>query len=56
VTHDLAQAAFLTEEIAVLRDGRVEARGALPDLERQTTSSFVTEFIGAQRRLLEALR
>ncbi|HEV8479878.1 MAG TPA: ATP-binding cassette domain-containing protein [Candidatus Eisenbacteria bacterium] len=55
VTHDMAEAAYLGDEIAVLRDGRVVQRGTARDLLERPADPFVTEFIRAQR-VLEAPR
>lgn len=49
VTHDMGEAAFLGDEIALMRDGRVVQRGAFSDLVRHPAEPFVTEFIRAQR-------
>jgi osmoprotectant transport system ATP-binding protein len=51
VTHDLAEAAYLGDEIVLMSEGRVVQRGALEDLRTTPASSFVTEFINAQRGL-----
>ena len=51
VTHDLAEAAYLGDEIVLMNEGRVVQRGTLEDLRTQPASSFVTEFINAQRGL-----
>lgn len=52
VTHDIAEAAFLGGEIALMRQGRIVQRGAFEDLLRRPADPFVTEFIRAQRPLL----
>ena len=49
VTHDLGEAAFFGETIVLLRDGRIEQSGGLPDLIERPASGFVTQFINAQR-------
>jgi osmoprotectant transport system ATP-binding protein len=51
VTHDMAEAAFVAGEMAIMRAGRILQRGALPDLVRNPADPFVTEFIRAQRLL-----
>src|SRR3954467_7338146 len=51
VTHDLAEAAYLGDEIVLMNAGRVVQRGSLADLQSNPTSDFVTEFITAQRAL-----
>jgi len=55
VTHDMAEAAYLGDEIALLRDGHVVQRGSARDLLERPADPFVTEFIRAQR-VLEAGR
>jgi osmoprotectant transport system ATP-binding protein len=51
VTHDLAEAAYLGDEIVLMSEGRVVQRGTLEDLRAKPASTFVTEFINAQRGL-----
>jgi len=51
VTHDMGEAAYLGDEIALMRDGRVVQRGSLSDLLDHPADPFVTEFIRAQRPL-----
>lgn len=50
VTHDMAEAAWLGDEIALLRDGRLVQRGTMSDLMTKPAEPFVTDFIQAQRR------
>lgn len=52
VTHDLAEAAFLGDEIVLLNEGRVVQQGTLADLREHPANAFVTEFINAQRQLV----
>jgi len=49
VTHDLAEAAFVADEIVLLRQGRIVQRGTARDLLERPTEPFVTEFVRAQR-------
>jgi osmoprotectant transport system ATP-binding protein len=49
VTHDLAEAGFLGDDILLMRDGRVVQQGGLADLEAHPADPFVTRFIQAQR-------
>jgi osmoprotectant transport system ATP-binding protein len=49
VTHDLAEAAYLGEEIVLMSEGRVVQKGSLRELKDQPASSFVSEFVSAQR-------
>ena len=51
VTHDLAEAAYLGDEIVLMSEGRVVQRGTLDDLRSRPASPFVTDFIEAQRTL-----
>jgi osmoprotectant transport system ATP-binding protein len=52
VTHDLAEAAYLGDEIVLMNAGQVVQRGSLADLRERPATSFVTEFLNAQRTLL----
>jgi osmoprotectant transport system ATP-binding protein len=49
VTHDMAEAAFLADEIVLLKDGRVAQRGRYQDLVERPSEDFVSEFLKAQR-------
>ncbi|MBN9414884.1 ABC transporter ATP-binding protein [bacterium SCN 62-11] len=49
VTHDMGEAAFLAEEIALLKDGRVVQKGSYEDLVQRPADPFVSEFLRAQR-------
>lgn len=49
VTHDMGEAAFLGEEIIILRDGRLVQQGSLAELLDNPGEKFVEEFIRAQR-------
>jgi osmoprotectant transport system ATP-binding protein len=51
VTHDLAEAAFLGNEIVLMNEGRIVQRGSISDLRDKPAIPFVTEFINAQRML-----
>lgn len=56
VTHDMAEAATLAESIAVMRDGKIVQRGPMRELVDAPVDAYVTEFVRAQRSLVEALR
>ena len=56
VTHDMAEAAYVADAIAVMRDGKVLQRGTMKELVDAPAHPFVAEFVGAQRTLAEALR
>jgi osmoprotectant transport system ATP-binding protein len=51
VTHDLAEAAYFSERIVLLRQGRIVQEGSYASLERTPADEFVHEFIRAQRVL-----
>lgn len=51
VTHDMAEAAYVAGEMAIMRAGRILQRGTVSDLARNPADPFVTEFIRAQRLL-----
>jgi len=49
VTHDLGEAAYLAQEIVLLRDGVVIQRGSFAALRDAPAHPYVSEFIQAQR-------
>ena len=49
VTHSLDEAAYLGDEVALMRDGRVIQRGTLRQFVAAPADPFVREFIEAQR-------
>jgi osmoprotectant transport system ATP-binding protein len=49
VTHDMAEAAYLGDIIAIMKDGRVLQTGSFRDLVERPLDPFVTDFIAAQR-------
>jgi len=50
VTHELAEAAWLGDQIVLLHQGRVIQAGAFASLRDNPAESFVSDFINAQRR------
>jgi osmoprotectant transport system ATP-binding protein len=52
VTHDLAEAAYLGNDIVLMNEGRIVQRGSIGDLQEKPASPFVSEFINAQRTLV----
>jgi osmoprotectant transport system ATP-binding protein len=51
VTHDMGEAAYLGDEIALMRDGVILQRSPVRDLLERPADPFVTQFIQAQRPL-----
>lgn len=49
VTHDLAEAIYLGDEIVLMNEGRILQQGSIVDLRERPASRFVSEFINAQR-------
>ncbi|MEO8877267.1 MAG: ATP-binding cassette domain-containing protein [Polyangiaceae bacterium] len=56
VTHDLAEAAYLADAIAIVHDGVILQKGTMRELIDAPADPFVSELLGAQRSLTEALR
>jgi len=55
VTHDMGEAAYLGDDIVLMREGRVIQRGPLADLLERPAEGYVTDFIRAQRSPLPPL-
>ncbi len=53
VTHDLHEAAFFSDEILLLKAGRVVQRGTIEQLMHTPADAFVEQFIRAQRSVHE---
>lgn len=51
VTHDVAESAFLADELVLLHDGRIVQRGTPDTLLARPVEPFVRAFLGAQRSL-----
>lgn len=49
VTHDMGEAAFLADEIILLKEGRVVQRGTPRELVENPSEEFVSDFLKAQR-------
>ncbi len=49
VTHDMGEAAYLGDEIALMRDGAIIQIGPLNDLRQRPAEPFVSDFLKAQR-------
>jgi osmoprotectant transport system ATP-binding protein len=55
VSHDIGEAGFLGDRIALLKSGRIVQMGTLEELVRNPADKFVTAFINAQRSPLESV-
>lgn len=55
VTHDIGEAGYFGDTIVLLRDGAIVQQGAMRALLDKPADGFVTDFIRAQRGLLEQL-
>lgn len=51
VTHDLAEATYFSDTISLFHEGRLIQHGQFSDLERNPSSSFVTNFMTAQQSI-----
>jgi osmoprotectant transport system ATP-binding protein len=49
VTHDMAEAAFFSKHLVLMRAGRVVQQGSYEDLVNSPAQDFVKEFVKAQR-------
>lgn len=52
VTHDMGEAAYLADQIVLMREGEIVQQGTLQDFQQRPANSFVTEFMSAQRGLV----
>lgn len=50
VTHDMGEAGFLGDQVALLGEGRIVQRGAFESLIESPADEFVSRFVSAQRR------
>jgi osmoprotectant transport system ATP-binding protein len=55
VTHDLTEAAYLADTIVLMRRGRILQQGTLGQMLEAPADEFVTRFVRAQRRHLDAV-
>jgi osmoprotectant transport system ATP-binding protein len=49
VTHDLGEAAYLADDVVLMREGHILQRGALRELATHPADPFVSDFLAAQR-------
>ena len=53
VTHDMAEAGYIADSIVLMREGQIIQQGTLDDLRERPANDFVSEFITAQRSLIQ---
>ena len=53
VTHDMGEAGYLGDTIVLMREGAVVQTGSLDDLRERPAAQYVTEFLNAQRSLVQ---
>ena len=53
VTHDMAEAGYIGDSIVLMQAGQIVQQGTLDDLRERPTDGFVSEFITAQRSLVQ---
>ncbi|HLV81674.1 MAG TPA: ATP-binding cassette domain-containing protein [Chthonomonadaceae bacterium] len=53
VTHDMAEAGYLADMIVLLMEGHIVQQGTLEDLRERPASRFVSDFLTAQRSLVQ---
>ena len=51
VTHDQEEAFFMSDRVAIMRDGRIEQLGTPRQVYERPASEFVAEFVGASNRI-----
>jgi osmoprotectant transport system ATP-binding protein len=51
VTHDMAEAAFFSRHLVLMRDGHIVQQGSYRELATTPAQEFVREFVEAQRGL-----
>ena len=56
VTHDIGEASYFGNHVVLMRDGHIAQQGPMRTLLDTPASDFVTDFIQAQRKPLEALQ
>ena len=53
VTHDMAEAGYLADHLVLLSAGKIVQQGSLEDLRDRPAAPFVSEFLSAQRSLVQ---
>ncbi len=51
VTHDMSEAAYLGDVIALMKEGEIIQKGTVQELLKRPADPFVTDFIKSQRPL-----
>ena len=55
VTHDVAEAGYLAQNLVLMHEGRIAQTGTLAELVAAPADEFVARFVGAQRQIAEVL-
>lgn len=55
VTHDLGEAAFLGDSIALMHSGKIIQQGSIKEITETPVNDFVSQFVTAQRSPLEEI-
>ena len=55
VTHDIAEAAFLSHTLVLMREGHIVQQGSFRQLLSRPAEPFVEQFISAQREPMQIL-
>jgi osmoprotectant transport system ATP-binding protein len=55
VTHDLSEAAFLSDTIILMKQGRIVQQGSFRDIMRHPAEPFVRQFVNAQLQRFKAI-
>ncbi len=53
VTHDMAEAGYLADHLVLLSEGKIVQQGSLEDLRDRPAAPFVSQFLSAQRSLVQ---
>ena len=56
VTHDLSEAARLSSDIVVMKNGKIDQRGAIRDLRDAPSTDYVAALMGSAMKQLEPLQ
>jgi osmoprotectant transport system ATP-binding protein len=49
VTHDMSEAGYFSDDVVMMREGRIVQRGTIADLIERPAEPYVARFVKAQR-------